>query len=1010
MATKIHMLKALVSTKTSGFEQGLRRAVQSTRELRQSWTEAGRAIASSAQRIGAVVTGMGVAAARTFAKFESTMVRVGGVTRTLGTRDFALLEQAAERAGETTMFSASQSAEAMEMLGLAGLQTREIIESLPGALQLASAAQIDIATSADIAAKTMRAFGFEAEDLSHINDTLVGTFTRANTDIRQLAEGLKPVGPLAKTLNVSLEETSTVLAKLADAGFQGSEGGTALRNILARLAGAVPAVTKQLNELGIVTLDSSGNMRPLFDILQDIERAGLTGGEIMQLFGQRGGPQLAALLDVGIEELRNFHDGFEDFQGMAERLEQENLNTLSGQFELLKSAIAGVFLTTGRELNPALRELIQNIKLFLEENKTEIVDQMAAAIRNLAEMGVGVIQWAREAAPTIRDVAVQLWQLLAPIVEFLKRHPELMAALAAFRASGLLGINQALFSLIPAIAKTFRELGRLAMFSGGALVVALTKAKAAMIALGFSARAAWNMAFLGLPAIIAGVAALAGHFVDTGSVIQWIVGWIDELITKAQRAIDLLMKVVLLGTGVDSAQERERGQMLDARIKELQQRLGVSTGDKSDGPGSQPPTVDRPGKSGVNAITEIGEALGEAFAGTAGETIGDSIEDQLQQAERRAVDREMPRGFRDLLDFISQDGVGRGAAERFAATLPGADQDMARQFGAVFEGIGGSAASPEQLQQLAENFVGMLQRIEAEQERASDRSDQAADSMRHFVDRLLELRDAGTVGVQWAENMATEAEQLAEQFRNGEISAHEFSKSMQDLAEQTDRATQAAERRRQAEEAQERRERMMRLIRGQGTAEDVAFLRSQQQAAAMQQFDQHLQMTFDSMFGLNQIVPQITQGFGNLQHGMQRFGQSMQQFIPSQGDVGRLVSQMNEAFSSRRGQIQMLHNNIQMLRQNLQVLSDPRRRREIVDQIKDLQRQIRQLSRAPTPALTGLTAGNQFFRDPGLQQGSERGAATVNLTFRSFGPPSPSDVRMIVDGLEKELHHRGRRI
>ena len=262
----------------------------------------------------------------TFAKFESTMVRVGGVTNTLATRDFALLEAAARKAGATTRFTATESAGAMEALGLAGLSTREIMASLPGALQLASAAQIDIATSASIAAKTMKAFGLEATDIGRINDTLVSTFTRSNTTILQLAEALKPVGPVAKAAGVSLEDTSAILAKMADAGFSGSLGGTALRNALIRLASPSKNAATILKKLGVEGID------PLFVKLEKLQ-AGIEGasGETEKLqiasevFGIRGGPAMLAVLDSGVISLRDFSAELTNAGGIAKRVEQAQL-------------------------------------------------------------------------------------------------------------------------------------------------------------------------------------------------------------------------------------------------------------------------------------------------------------------------------------------------------------------------------------------------------------------------------------------------------------------------------------------------------------------------------------------------------------------------------------------------------------------------------------------------------------------------------------------------------------
>jgi len=344
----------------------------------------------------------------TFAKFESTMVRVGGVTNTLATRDFAMLEAAAKKAGATTRFTATESAGAMEALGLAGLTTREIMASLPGALQLASAAQIDIATSASIAAKTMKAFGLEATDIGRINDTLVSTFTRSNTTILQLAEALKPVGPVAKAAGVSLEDTSAVLAKMADAGFSGSLGGTALRNALIRLASPSTKAARILKDLGVDSVD------PLFTKLEKLQ-AGIEGaaGETEKLqiasevFGIRGGPAMLAVLDSGVMSLRDFSAELKDAGGIAERLEQAQLKTLTGQFDLMRSAIEGAVLEIGEAMNPVLMVMV---KIFQDIGPNII---RAIAIMSAFALGIAAVTtatWLFTSA-TIANTAAKITQM-----------------------------------------------------------------------------------------------------------------------------------------------------------------------------------------------------------------------------------------------------------------------------------------------------------------------------------------------------------------------------------------------------------------------------------------------------------------------------------------------------------------------------------------------------------------------------------------------------------------------
>lgn len=479
MSSTLHMLKAILQTDVSGFARGMKTAAGGTDELTQKWKEAGQAISSAANRISLAVTGMATAIAVKFGEFESTMTRAGAVTRTLGTKDFKLLEDAAKKMGETTVFSASQSAQAIEVMGLAGLKTSEIIEALPGALQLAAAGSVDIATAANAAAKTMRAFGADASELGHINDVLVGTFTRANTDLLMLTESLKHVAPVSKGLNVSLEDTAAVLAKMADAGFQGSIGGTSLRNIMTRLAGAVPAATKQLRALGVETIDLATNkMRPLFDILQDIERSGISEGQLLQIFGARGGPQLLAVLESGTDSLRQFSQELSNMGGIAKEVADAQLNTLSGAWKLFQSQIESFLISAGEKLAPTLRKAADEVQRFLTENKADIVKLMTTAVEGLVTAFRSMVRWATQNSAVLTSLGSAFTNIITVFGRLAGMVPQLTTALVALRMGGMLGLTGAVQSLGSALVATVGRMAGLQAAVAGAGAASATAAPA----------------------------------------------------------------------------------------------------------------------------------------------------------------------------------------------------------------------------------------------------------------------------------------------------------------------------------------------------------------------------------------------------------------------------------------------------------------------------------------------------------------------------------------------------
>jgi TP901 family phage tail tape measure protein len=300
------------------------------------------------------------AAVKTFAQFEQGMNKVRAVTGATG-KDFQRLETQAETLGRTTVFSAVQAAEAMGAFGLAGFKVNEIIGAMPGALQLAAAGSLSVGDAASITAKIMRGYGLAIEDVARMNDVLAKAFTTSNTDLIGLGEAFKMAGPVANVAGLQFEETAAALSLMADAGFQGTMGGTALRGAIARLSGAVPAVAKQLRAMGINTMDANKRLLPMADILKQLETRGLSTGEIMQLFGQRAGPAMAALLERGSDALITMTESLEDSGGTAEHIAKVQLEGLMGKWVLFKSAMEGVKIAIGAELAPAMTGLLNKL-------------------------------------------------------------------------------------------------------------------------------------------------------------------------------------------------------------------------------------------------------------------------------------------------------------------------------------------------------------------------------------------------------------------------------------------------------------------------------------------------------------------------------------------------------------------------------------------------------------------------------------------------------------------------
>src|SRR5690606_35424010 len=229
-----------------------------------------------------------------------------------------LLAETARQLGADTQYSAAQAAEGMTYLAMAGFNVQQTIEAMPGVLQLAASAQLDLATAADITTNILTGYGLAVADLARVNDVLVSAMTGANTNLQQLGEAMKYAGPVASAAGVEFEEAAAAISLMSNAGIQGSMAGTSLRGALTRLLTPTGQVRDLIQQLGLNLYDANGNLLSMVEIVAELERSGASAGDMMILFGQRAGPAMQALVDQGSQALAEFVDRLRDSEGVAE--------------------------------------------------------------------------------------------------------------------------------------------------------------------------------------------------------------------------------------------------------------------------------------------------------------------------------------------------------------------------------------------------------------------------------------------------------------------------------------------------------------------------------------------------------------------------------------------------------------------------------------------------------------------------------------------------------------------
>ncbi len=373
-----------LKAQTATFERDMKRVTTGLEKNRATLAAVG--LAAGAMSAALVLAGR--KAIGTFAKFEKGMARVGAITGETGA-SFNKLSGFARKMAKTTEFSATQVADGMGFMAQAGFEVDLIYSALPSVLELSSAGMIDVGRAADITTNIVTGMGLATEDLASANDVLIAAMTGANTDLNQLGEAFKFVGPVAKAAGVSFEEATTAISLMSNAGIQGSLAGTALRGMMTRLLNPSTEAAVRLRELGVNAVTSSGQMKPLREIIAQLGASSATAGDLMAIFGQRAGPGVAALIDQGVEAFDKFTLRLKESAGIAGGIARRQLATFAGQVKILQSNVEEAEISLGQALVPALT-LMNRIVLTVVDAFNNLSKETKSWIANVG-LGLAVL-------------------------------------------------------------------------------------------------------------------------------------------------------------------------------------------------------------------------------------------------------------------------------------------------------------------------------------------------------------------------------------------------------------------------------------------------------------------------------------------------------------------------------------------------------------------------------------------------------------------------------------------
>lgn len=277
---QVDIAEAVITLNAASFVKGLQDADKQFQTSKSGWQKV-ESVGKSFESVGKSLTlglttpivALGTKAVQTGAEFESAMSKVQALSGATG-EDFTRLEAKARELGASTVFSATEAAEGLQYMALAGYSTEAMLDSLEPVLLLAAGAEMDLGRTSDIVTDAMTALGLEASETTRFTDVLAKTMTSSNTDVSQLGEAFKYVAPLAGSLGFSIEDLGLVLGTMADNGIKGSQAGTVLRGTLTNLVNPTDAMAQAMQELGIEITNDDGSMKSLKEIM-DVLRSSM---------------------------------------------------------------------------------------------------------------------------------------------------------------------------------------------------------------------------------------------------------------------------------------------------------------------------------------------------------------------------------------------------------------------------------------------------------------------------------------------------------------------------------------------------------------------------------------------------------------------------------------------------------------------------------------------------------------------------------------------------------------
>ena len=442
-------LVARLSLDTSDYDKGINNAKGALPSLSAGAVAVGNLISGTFQAAGGKLKEFGGYIAGAGMSFESTMSEVSAISGATG-KDFNDLTNKAKEMGQKTKFSATEAGEAFTYMAMAGWKTDDMLRGIDGIMNLAAASGENLALTSDIVTDALTAFGLGADKAGDFADIMAAASSNANTNVSLLGETFKYVAPVAGALGYKAEDTAVAIGLMANAGIKGSQAGTALRGMFSRLAKPSKETAQAMKKLGISMTDSSGKVKPLNDLLEQMRKkfSKLSAAEQAQyaasIAGQEGMSGLLAIVNASKKDFDDLTVAVNNSKGASEKMADTMNQNLAGKITILKSGVESLALAFYDGFKGTATTAVEGITKSVEKMTNKVNSWVNSApvqekLGKIAEVVQRIIEKLNDGLEPALNVVIAVFDKVVTAIEFVVDNFDAIAAavgsaVAAFAA------------------------------------------------------------------------------------------------------------------------------------------------------------------------------------------------------------------------------------------------------------------------------------------------------------------------------------------------------------------------------------------------------------------------------------------------------------------------------------------------------------------------------------------------------------------------------------------------